>query len=162
MDETATRELSNQSLEQILEGHMKAILGQAGHIYRERAKPDFGIDGEIEFYDRAGKASGKLVYVQLKSGDSYLRQRQRDGKEIFDVKDERHLEYWVNHPADVYLVIRDSQEAIRWMNVTHYLKTRDDKKCLQIKFDGEKFDEKAIWRKWDEFFPRPMTSPTKS
>jgi len=39
------------------------------------------------------------------------------------VQHERHLEYWVSQPVDVYLVIRQTDEvsgggSIRWMNLT--------------------------------------------
>ena len=34
-------------------------------------------------------ASGKRLYVQLKSGDSYLKKRQRDGAERFLTCDDR-------------------------------------------------------------------------
>ena len=40
------------------------------------------------------------------------------------MKDARHLDYWVSQPVDVYLVIRDAGETIRWMNLTRYLKKR--------------------------------------
>ena len=104
---------------------------------------DHGIDGEVEFKDNDGKASGKRIYIQLKSGNSYLRTRKSDGSEVFDVKDDRHLECWVSQPVDVYVVIRQTdelsgQQVIRWMNVTRYLKSRKDKKSRQIIFDGEK------------------------
>jgi GTPase SAR1 family protein len=153
MDETATRELDTQALEQILVGHMQAICGEANQIFRELTKFDYGIDGEVEFKDNAGQASGKKIYVQLKSGGSYLRQRKRDGKEIFDVKNTRHLEYWVSQPVDVYLVIRDADETIRWMNLTRHLKERQDKTSRQIVFEGEKLDFEAVWRLRDAFIP---------
>jgi hypothetical protein len=154
MDERATQELDTQALEQILIGHMQAICGEANQIFRELTKFDYGIDGEVEFKDDAGKASGKKIYVQLKSGDSYLRERKRDHKEIFDVKDVRHLEYWVSQPVDVYLVIRDAEDTIRWMNLTHYLKDRKDKTSRQIVFEGEKLDFEAVWQVRDGFFPK--------
>jgi hypothetical protein len=70
------------------------------------------------------------------------------------------LEYWVSQPVDVYLVIRQKDEmsgdgAIRWMNVTRYLKNRKDKTSRQIIFEGEKLDMEAIWKTRDEFSP-PM------
>jgi GTPase SAR1 family protein len=158
MEEAATRELDTQALEQILIGHVQAITGEANQIFRELTKFDYGIDGELEFKDNDGQPSGKKVYVQLKSGNSYLRTRQRDGREVFDVKNERHLEYWVNQPVDVYLVIRQkderrSEETIRWMNVTHYLKERKDKESRQIVFEGERLDMQAVWKLRDQFFP---------
>ncbi|WP_320042976.1 DUF4365 domain-containing protein [uncultured Desulfobacter sp.] len=143
MDITATRELDTQALEQTLIGHMMAICGDANQIFRPTTLFDYGIDGEVEFKDNNGKASGKKIYVQLKSGDSYLRTRKVDGKEIFDVKNSRYLEYWVNQLVDVYLVIRQAGEdskkqAIRWMNLTRHLKMRENKKSHQIIFEGEK------------------------
>lgn len=158
MDEVATRELDTQALEQILIGHMMAITGEANQIFRPVTIFDHGIDGEVEFKDNDGKASGKRIYIQLKSGNSYLRSRRSDGVEVFDVKDERHLEYWVSQPVDVYLVIRQTDETsggqvIRWMNVTRYLRARKDRKSRQIVFAGENLDMAAVWSVRDRFFP---------
>ncbi len=157
MDETATRELDTQALEQILIGHMMAIAGEANQIFRPMMMFDYGIDGELEFKDDDGKASGKRIYVQLKSGNSYLRTRKGDGVEVFDVKDDRHLEYWISQPVDVYLVLRQTdelsgQQVIRWMNVTSYLKGRGNKKSRQITFKGERLDMEAVWKVRDGFF----------
>jgi len=157
MEVTATWQLDAQALEQILIGHVQAITGEANQIFRELTKFDYGIDGEVEFKDDDGQPSGKKIYVQLKSGNSYLRTRQRDGREIFDVKNERHLDYWINQPVDVYLVIRqkderNGEETIRWMNVTRYLKNRKDKTSLQIVFEGERLDMQAVWKLRDRFF----------
>jgi RNase P subunit RPR2 len=162
MEETATRELDSQALEQILIGHMMAIAGEANQIFRPVTMFDFGIDGEVEFKDNDGRASGKRICIQLKSGNSYLRTRKSDGREVFDVKNERHLEYWISQPVDVYLVIRQQDEmsgdgTIRWMNVTRYLKNRKDKQSRQIVFDGQKLDMNAVWNVRDEFFPAPKT-----
>ena len=80
------------------------------------------------------------------------------------MKDNRHLEYWISQPVDVYLVIRQTdelsgQQVIRWMNVTRYLKARKDKQSRQIIFDGEKLDMEAVWKVRDGFFsPNPSYS----
>ena len=168
MDETATRELDTQALEQILIGHMMAIACEANQIFRPVTMFDHGIDGEVEFKDNDGKASGKRIYIQLKSGNSYLRTRKGDGSEVFDAKDDRHLSYWVSQPVDVYLVIRQTDDAlggqiIRWMNVTRYLKARKDKQSRQIIFNGEKLDMEAVWKARDEFFPpaKPGSPPPR-
>ncbi|HTG36321.1 MAG TPA: DUF4365 domain-containing protein [Thermoanaerobaculia bacterium] len=144
LDETATQELLNQSLEQILIGHMMAICGEANQIFRPSPMFDFGIDGEVEFRDDDGDPSGRKIYVQLKNGKSYLRTRKRDEKEVFDIQKDRHLEYWRNQPVDVYLVISDEQENIRWMNITRYIKKAP--RSRQIIFVGEKLDAQAIRR----------------
>jgi hypothetical protein len=165
MDENTTRELDTQALEQILIGHMLAVAGEASQIFRPVTMFDYGIDGEVEFKDNDGKASGKRIYIQLKSGNSYLRTRKGDGSEVFDVKEERHLDYWINQPVDVYLVVRQKdektgEEMVRWMNVTRYLKARKDKQSRQIIFRGEKLDMEAVWKVRDGFFP-PGTARKK-
>ncbi|HEY6347071.1 MAG TPA: hypothetical protein VIY49_36740 [Bryobacteraceae bacterium] len=65
-------------------------------------------------------------------------------------KDVRRLERWLDQPIDVYLVIRQADEktneqAIRWMNLTRYLKNRS--------FDGEPLTMEAVWKLRDGFFP---------
>ena len=73
--------IDNESHELILVGDVFSIVAEAGQIYRGYTNSDHGIDGEIEF-KTTGKATGK-VYLQLKSGDSYLTKRRRDGAEVF-------------------------------------------------------------------------------
>ena len=87
-----------------------------------------------------------------------MRTRKSDGREIFDVKNERHLEYWISQSLDVYLAIRQQDEMsgegiIRWMNVTRTPKSRKDKRSRQIVFEGHKLDMNAVWKVRDEFFP---------
>ncbi len=76
------------------------------------------------------------------------------------MSNERHREFWISQPADVYLVIRQTDElsgrqGTRWMYVTRYLKARKDKESRQIIFDGEKLDMEAVWKVRDGFFPPP-------
>jgi GTPase SAR1 family protein len=164
MEEAATQQLDTQALEQILIGHVMAVCGEANQVFRPVSMFDYGIDGEVEFRDNGGQPSGKKIYVQLKSGNSYLRTRRSDGKEVFDVKNDRHLEYWTSQPVDVYLVIRQTDErtnveTIRWMNATHYLKNRENKKSRQIIFDGEALTMQALWKLRDSFFPQGVRTP---
>ena len=138
MDARAQFNIDNESRELILVGHAFTIAGEAGQIFRPTPNSDWGIDGEIEFKNDKGEASGKRVYLQLKSGDSYLYNRQRDETEIFTITKPRHAEYWQAHEYPVMLVIRTSDGEIRWMNVTDYLK-KHGKQTKQIVFAGEPF-----------------------
>jgi hypothetical protein len=135
--------LSPSPLELILIGHAFAIAGEAGQIFRITAEPDWGIDGEIEFKNDKGEASGKRVYLQLKHGDSYLCERKADGKKIFQIKNPRHAEYWLSQAYPVMLVIRTSGRRIRWMNVTEYLR-KHGKDTKQIVFEGEPFTALSV------------------
>jgi hypothetical protein len=137
---------------------MMAIAGEANQIVRPVTVFDHGIDGEVEFTDNDGKASGKRFDIQRQSGNSCLRTRKGDGGEFFNLTNERHLECWISQLVDVYLVSRQTdevsgQQVIRWMNVTRYLKARKDKMSRQIIFAGEKLEMEAVWKVRDEFFP---------
>lgn len=158
LDEKAGINIDNQSRELILVGHAFAIAGEAGQIFRPTSNTDWGIDGEIEFKNNHGEASGKRVYLQLKSGDSYLYKRKTDGKEIFTIKNQRHADYWKSHAYPVMLVILTSDGKIRWMNVTDYLH-RHEENTKQIVFDGEPFTALNLVRLRDQLF-QPKTPPT--
>jgi WD40 repeat protein len=151
MDARAQINLDNESRELILVGHAYSIAGEAGQIFRRISESDWGIDGEIEFKNDKGEASGKRVYLQLKSGDSYLYNRKRDEKEIFTIKNPRHAEYWQSHEYPVMLVIRTSDGEIRWMNVTDYLK-KHGPQTKQIVFEGEPFTALNVSRLRDRLF----------
>jgi GTPase SAR1 family protein/Ran GTPase-activating protein (RanGAP) involved in mRNA processing and transport len=136
--------LNNDAKDQKLAGLVMVTVAEANQICRLLTMYDKGIDGEIEFRKDDCKPSGCKVYLQLKSGDSYLRRRGTEGQLIFDVKNQDHLEYWVSHDSDVHLVIANSNWLVRWMNVTRYLNARRDKTSRQIVFDGEVLDKQAI------------------
>jgi hypothetical protein len=105
---------------------------------------------EIEFKTDAGEATGRKLYLQLKSGDSYLKKRKRDGAEIFAIKDERHARYWMGQAFPVLLVVRNSEGEVRWMEVRERLKGESDggrKPVRQLVFEGERFDVMSV-RRW--------------
>ncbi|MEM9544508.1 MAG: DUF4365 domain-containing protein [Bacteroidota bacterium] len=138
MDQKADFKIDNESKELILVGHSFTTVATAGHIFRPTPNSDWGVDGEIEFKNKEGNASGRKVYVQLKSGGSYLRKRKTDGKEIFHIKNERLIDYWQSHNYPIMLVIRDAEDKIRWMNITSNLKSQA-RKTKSIEFNGEDF-----------------------
>jgi hypothetical protein len=149
LEEKAKATIDNESRELILEGHARVIAGEAGQIYRGYTGCDHGIDGEIEFKDNAGQASGKRLYLQLKSGDSYLYERKSDGAEVFHIKKPRWEKYWRAQAYPVMLVIRTSNGDIRWMNVSEYLQGESKAGSAlvkEIKFDGQPFTALSVQR----------------
>jgi uncharacterized CHY-type Zn-finger protein len=152
--------MDSQSLEQILLGHVQAIAGEAGQIWRPTLFGDSGIDGEIEFKDHRGHASGQRIYLQLKCGNSYLVRRKEDGVEIFRIKKERHAEYWQQHPCPVWLVIGTYSErkvaSIRWMNLSEYLKRESKGRktpIKQVEFRGVPLTAQALITLRDRMLP---------
>lgn len=150
LESLAHGEMDNESKERLLVGDVMSKVALARQISREKSVGDHGIDMEIEFKKDDGTASGQLIFLQLKSGDSYIRTLV-DGREIFTIKNPRHSEYWANQVAPVMLVIRNSDGEIRWMEIRGYLreKRKSGKKVTQIEFNGSRFDAESI-AKWRE------------
>jgi small GTP-binding protein len=152
LQEASALVLDTESKERALVGDVISTVALAGQICREKTVSDHGIDMEVEFKDDQQEATGDMVLLQLKSGDSYLRRRKRDGAEVFDIKDERHVRYWMAQAFPVLLLIRNSAGEIRWMEVRDYLKRESDngkKAVKQIVFQGERFDVMSV-RRWRE------------
>jgi hypothetical protein len=149
MQEESQEEIDNESRELILVGHAFSIAGEAGQIFRGYTNSDHGIDGEIEFKSKTGRATGKRLYLQLKSGDSYLTDRKRDGAKVFQIRNERWADYWQQQAYPVMLVIRTSDGEIRWMDVSAWLKreTAGGRRVTQIVFEGERFSALSL-REW--------------
>jgi small GTP-binding protein len=142
--------LDNTDKERTLVGEVISTVALAKQIARELTIADNGIDMEIEFKDDYGNATGRKVYLQLKSGDSYLKSRKKDGAEIFKISKRRHAEYWRDQAFPVFLVIRNSDGVIRWMEIRDYLireSVGGKKDVRQIVFEGSRFDVMSV-RRW--------------
>ena len=79
-----------------------AAFQKIGFMFREQPIGDYGIDAIIETRDDK-YLSGKLIAVQIKSGDSYFKE-QKDNCVIYrgDIK---HYYYWLNHSLPVIIVL---------------------------------------------------------
>jgi len=128
------------------------------------ATEDEGIDMELEFTDDDGKGTGRRLYLQLKSGNSHLK-RRADGSEVFKIKEQRWVDYWLKQPHPVMLVVgtfaeddersvgKDKLEfaEVRWMEISSVLRRESQngaKPVKQIEFKGERLDMTSVmaWR----------------
>lgn len=119
---------------------------------------------ELEFTDDEGKGTGRRLYLQLKSGNSHL-ERRKDGREIFKIKEQCWVKYWLKQPHPVMLVVgtfaeddersigRDKLEFadVRWMEISSVLRRESQdgtKPVKQIEFKGERLDMTSVmaWR----------------
>jgi DNA-directed RNA polymerase subunit RPC12/RpoP len=149
MAERARIVLDNTSKERALVGEVISTVALAGQLCREFSVGDHGIDMEIEFKSDAGEATGQKLYLQLKSGDSHLRER-RDGARIFAIREPRHARYWMEQAFPVLLVIRGADGEVQWMEVRDWLKRESEGRktpVKQILFEGERFDVMSV-RRW--------------
>lgn len=87
-------------------------------IFREQTVVDFGIDAQIEIANQES-ATGKVIAVQIKSGDSYFIRKTEEN--IIFCFDEKHKNYWVNHSLPVIILLYHpvSKECI-WEVIDDY------------------------------------------
>jgi hypothetical protein len=86
-------------------------------ILRDLRKDDIGIDGQIEIVDKKRGATGRLLAVQIKCGDTYFSEEFEEG---YIYRGEiKHLHYWLEHSLPVIVVICDAHMGIcYWQEVT--------------------------------------------
>jgi len=69
------------------------IFSLEGMIFRETGSTDVGIDGQLELVNSDDVATGLLVGIQIKSGDSFVNKETR----VFSFKaNKEHFLYWKN------------------------------------------------------------------
>lgn len=85
-------------------------------IAREQQTSDFGIDLHLETKD-GGRATGRLIAVQVKAGPSYLSRPTNSG--YWHPISETHYQQWTTHSLPVIIVLCDLENRIcYWALVT--------------------------------------------
>jgi hypothetical protein len=108
---------------------VETIVSEDGSIFRETPQDtDVGIDGYIEFVEN-DIATGTLVGVQIKAGESFLKQYS-DGM-YFSINASRaDINYWNSHAIPVALIAYDPTTKLSgWLDITGYI--RQNPKTLQ-------------------------------
>lgn len=86
-------------------------------IFREQPVSDVGIDGIVEIVSE-GFATGDVLALQVKSGDSFFRERTAEG---FVFRDHaHHLEYWLRYQIPVLLILCSPKENRCWWQPIDY------------------------------------------
>ena len=81
-------------------------------IFREQSIADYGIDAIIETREN-NLPTGKMIGVQIKSGDSFF--RENEGESVIYRVDKKHRDYWVNHALPVIIVLYSpTQDKCIW------------------------------------------------
>ncbi len=149
----ADEKISTASMEQVMVGEVQALTGSVNQIFRPITYRDEGVDGTLEFVTKRGRATGIEYRVQLKSGDSHLR-TLKDGTEKFRMKKHYEDHWTAKGMPEVLLVIRTSDERMRYINATQVIKAAQrkskGKRVTQIVFDGKDFTDQAVLELRDE------------
>ncbi|MEG4044065.1 DUF4365 domain-containing protein [Microcoleus sp. Pol17_C1] len=118
------------------------IFERLGCIFREQPIEDYGIDAHVEFIEN-GQATGKLIAVQIKSGDSWF--KEKNGNNIIFRGNNEHLEYWQNHSLPVIVVLyKDSENSAYWQAVNNNTIQRTQKGWKLLMSLERKVDSHAL------------------
>jgi hypothetical protein len=97
---------------------------ELGWVFREQPIPEYGIDAQLELV-QAGKTSGNLIAVQIKSGRSYFTRSDEIGFLYYGRPE--HLEYWSAYAIPVVIVLYDpSVQEAYWQAVADESVTRTE------------------------------------
>ena len=104
------------SVERVGVSTTEKIINQMGLIFREQPTDDYGVDAQIETIEN-GYATGKLIAVQIKSGESYF--NETTSESIIFRGERKHYDYWLNHSLPVIIVLYNPKNDTCYWNVVN-------------------------------------------
>jgi hypothetical protein len=112
-----------QSQERIGVSIVAETVSRMNLIWRETPTTDVGIDGQIEFVNDLGEATGQIVAVQVKTGPSYLK-GNRNKTWVYYPSD-AHRRYWEQFPVPVLLFLCDpGTRRVFWVDARQLLRSQ--------------------------------------
>lgn len=104
------------SVERVGVSATEKIINQMGLIFREQPTDDYGVDAQIETIEN-GYATGKLIAVQIKSGESFF--NETTSESIIFRGERKHYDYWLNHSLPVIIVLYNPTNDTCYWNVVN-------------------------------------------
>lgn len=106
-------------------------------IWRETGTGDVGVDGNLEYVNTNGFATGRIVALQVKSGPSYFAHPSERGWKFYP--EAKHRNYWESFPLPVLLVLHDPVSgASYWTDVRQSLRTPNAENAfIEVPSDNE-------------------------
>lgn len=110
--------------------NVEKIVNEMLCIWRETPNKDVGIDGQIEYVDKNGNATGQVIAVQVKAGSSFIK---GDENNINFYPEAKHRQYWENFPLPVIIIIYNPENNIAyWKDVRRVLRSENKDKVIKI------------------------------
>jgi len=97
------------STEKIGVNSVEAVFLDFGWIPRTVFQTDVGIDMTVEIC-REGNPVGKFIGVQIKTGDSYFKEKTNNA--IIFRTDKTHADYWLNYSLPIIIVLHHIDENL--------------------------------------------------
>jgi len=117
---------STNATERLGVNSVAEAIAKLGLIWRETPMADIGIDGQIEYVDKEGFATGRIVAVQIKSGKSFLKEK---GTSWVFYPEQKHRLYWERFPLPVLIILHDPEiNRSYWQDIRQSLRTSSENK----------------------------------
>lgn len=112
---------------------VQSYASNAAQIWRETGTGDVGIDGQLEFVNEEGFATGRSVALQVKAGPSFFKYRTEIGWKFYP--DPKHRSYWEAFPLPVLLVLHNPDTKLSyWTDARQALRVpaRDERTYIEV------------------------------
>lgn len=119
----------------------RTIEKEFGWIFREQHVADFGIDAHAEVVDTDERVSGRLLGIQIKSGESYFSRPSTDGWTFRSSSE--HLAYWLGHSLAVVVVLVHPDGDAYWQVIAPSTVHEADKSFTVDVRRDHRFDSSA-------------------
>lgn len=115
---------ANYTQERIGIAALQSFAADRGQIWRETPTGDVGIDGQLEYVNASGVATGQTLAVQVKAGASYFTNETTQSWKYYPTK--KHRMYWERYPLPVILVLHDPvSKKSYWIDARQALRSPD-------------------------------------
>ena len=114
---------------------VEAIFLKMEWIFRRQLESDYGIDAQVEVVCEEGNPTGKLIGLQIKSGQSFFR---KQGEDYTFRGKKQHLDYWDKHCLPVILVLHNPVDGMTlWQRIERHLVNEAAKGTWSIRVPKE-------------------------
>lgn len=102
------------------------VSNELNWLFREQPLRDYGIDAQVEVVTDDDLVTGRLIGLQIKSGDSqFVEAKDGEGWVFRDHSD--HLAYWLGHSLPVVVVVVDTGGRAYWHVISTETVTETEK-----------------------------------
>lgn len=111
---------TTNAMERVGVNAIAQAIARLGLIWRETPMADVGIDGQIEYVDKDGYATGRIIAVQIKSGKSFFKEKETSW--IY-YPEKKHKFYWERFPLPVIIILHDPEtNQSYWQDIRQALR----------------------------------------
>ncbi|MBZ0283485.1 MAG: DUF4365 and DUF1817 domain-containing protein [Anaerolineae bacterium] len=125
------------------------VNNELGWLFRRNHNEhDFGIDGYVDIVTPEQAVTGRYLAVQIKCGHSYLSSKDDFGYIYYG--ETKHLNYLINHPVPVLIILCDPQSGTCYWELFNPAKTEPAKNGWKLSIPSDQILSRNVKNKLEE------------